>query len=165
MRCRVLLVCFVLGCCVAIGCSSVEQKQSRSLTFASWDSAIEFLQWRHLIPLGEKEREQTKQHSSTRDTNVRGVDFRIIALDWRGKSRFGIRGQNGPIYVFQRERSRYKLAGGFLGSRLDIVVVDDAIVALAYYHVSAAGEPPTKYPFIEGRFNHVDPSARGDVFK
>lgn len=128
------------------------------LTFFSWDLAVEFLQWqeRNQIPPGEKTREEIKRDSPTVDLSVQNYDFRIISLDWRGKSRFGIRGKNGPIYVFWKRGSHYNLVGGFLGESVDIVGTGDCPLVMLHYHVSVNAEPPMGFPFVDGTFNRGD---------
>ncbi len=150
---------------IAQHCSPVAKKRREPAVFESWDLAIEHLQWRQGIAFGEKQREEIKEQSVIKNVNVRGIDFRIIYLDWRGKSKFGIRGSNGPNYVFQLDDGRYKLVGGFHGSGIEIVENNNPIVALAYYHVSAAGNPPTRYPLVDGLFNYVDPDVKGNMSK
>ncbi|MGB2806939.1 MAG: hypothetical protein WBC22_04320 [Sedimentisphaerales bacterium] len=166
MRCRILSLVFfqVVGCTFS-GCHIARQQRPRILTFPTWDSAVEFLQWRHLIPAGDREREQCKRDSIIRTVKVQGYEFYVIALDWRGGSKHGIRGQNVPMYVLRRQDSHYMLVGGFLGSRLDVVEDNDAVVALVSYHVSASEVPIERYSLRGDVFNYIDPTARGDVFK
>jgi len=133
--------------------------------FDSWDEAVEFLQWRHLIPVTEQAREETKRDSVVGDVKVKGLSFRIINLDWKGKSRFGIRGRNGPVYIFQQVDDKYKLAGGFLAESADVIVEDGVITAVDRYHISAGEHPSIKYPFKDGKFNDINLQGRGDVFK
>lgn len=148
----------------ATSCTSPRSAQV-ALTFASWDDSVAFLQKRHLIPDDESHREQCKRDSVTNDVQISGRTFRTVMLDYRGESRFGIRGQNGPIYVFLRSGDQYALVGGFLGSRIDVVHERGDTIAKVYTHVSAWETPVDSYPFQAGVFNVIDPNARGDVFK
>jgi len=155
----------VVVCAVfASSCASPRPAQN-ALTFASWDDSVAFLQNRHRIPDGETQREQCKRDSVTTDIEVNGRIFRTIMLDYRGESKFGIRGQNGPIYVFALSGHKYALVGGFLGSRIVLTHERGKTFAKVYTHVSAWETPVDTYPFRDGVFNVIDPNAKGDVFK
>jgi hypothetical protein len=150
---------------IAAHCSTAKKKKLEPAVFMSWDLAVEHLQWRQGIVAGQKQREEIKEHSVIKDVSVGGIDFRIIYLNWRGESRFGIRGSNGPNYVFQVDGEEYKLVGGFHGSRVEIAENDNPIMALAYYHVSAAGNPPIRFPLVDGMFNYVNPTVKVNMAK
>jgi hypothetical protein len=175
MRYFVLLLVFgllLVGCCsdkqaaiANVDEPLVEQGGADVGVFDSWDKAVEFLQWRHVIPVTETAKEQTKKDSVIRDVNVEGITFRIINLDWKGKSRFGIRGKNGPVYIFQLEKEKYKLVGGFLAESADVFVDNGVITAVDRHHISVAEHPSGRYPLINGVFNQVSLGGRGDVFK
>lgn len=135
-----------------------KKKQEQAGVFDSWDLAVESLMPRGGIPAGPANREIVKKVSRIQNVSVNELDFRIIELNWQNEAGRAIRHQNGRNFVFQIDDGKYKLVGGFHGSSIHIVEYGDQILALAYYHVSAAGNPPIIHPFVDGMFN----TAEGD---
>lgn len=144
-----------------IGPHSSQIKKQERVLVDSWDLAVESLMPRGGIPAGTTNLETVKKVSRVQDVSANELDFRIVELNWLNEAGRPIRNQNGLNFVFQIVDGKYKLVGGFHGSYIHIVEYGDQILALAYYHVSAAGNPPIIHPFVDGMFN----TAEGDLTK
>lgn len=153
--------------CLLAACVPVQPERVRIQTFDSLESVYGFLLYRNLILDSADNRKIAGRSSRISETRVSGKDFSILIFDYiRPDKKVGIRWQNGPMYVFLKETDVFSLVGEFRGSRLELFSRDDRVVARVYYHVSASETPYIDYPFENGRFNYIDPSARGDsVFK
>ncbi len=165
MRCAGIAVIFLS--CLLAACVPARLGRARVQTFDSLESAYGFMLYRNLVPDSADNRKIAGRSSRISKKRVSGKDFSILIFNYIGPGKkVGIRWQNGPIYVVLEETDAFSLVGEFRGSRLELFARDDRVVARVYYHVSASETPYIDYPFENGRFNYIDPSARGDsVFK
>jgi len=79
----------------------------------------------------------------------------VVRLDYRGESRFGIRGAQGQgrYYAFRVMDGAWQLVGIFHASSLRWEFVGDAIRVFAHWHTSAFDDPADDSAFIwNGRF-------------
>lgn len=79
----------------------------------------------------------------------------VVRLDYRGESRFGIRGAQGQgrHYAFQVTGREWKLVGIFHGNRLRWEWVGDKIRGFVHWHTSAFDDPADDPAYVwNGRF-------------
>lgn len=79
----------------------------------------------------------------------------VVRLDYRGESRFGIRGAQGQgrYYAFQVTGPKWKLVGIFHGNRLRWEEVGDKCRVFAHWHTSAFDDPADDPAYVwNGRF-------------
>ncbi len=79
----------------------------------------------------------------------------VVRLDYRGESRFGIRGAQGQgrYYAFKVMDGSWQLVGIFHGSSLRWELVGDTIRVFAHWHTSAFDDPADDPAYIwNGKF-------------
>ncbi len=159
---RFITTSIIVLCSSCAGCVSV-RPVSKVHAFDSLESAYDFMLFRNLITSSDANREIARQSSRVSKEVVSGKEFSIVTFDFiRPGKTMGVRGQNGPMYILLRNADAYSLVGEFHGSLVTLSAKGDEIVASVYYHYSAFETPHIDYPFRNGRFNYIEPSARGD---
>jgi hypothetical protein len=74
----------------------------------------------------------------------------VVRLDYRGESRFGIRGAQGQgrYYAFQVMRGRWQLVGIFHGNRLRWELIGDKVRVFPHWHTAASDDPADDAAYI-----------------
>ena len=136
----------------------------RPQAFESLDSAFSFMLYRDRVPETAENISVARESCRTSAREILGKHFIIVLFDCV-RPGFPLYATNRPCYILLEKAGKYALVGEFLGSRVDLLELDGNAVARVYWHFSASKTPHSDYPFDGGRFNYLDPRARGDRFK
>jgi hypothetical protein len=124
--------------------------------FLGYEQVLRFLARREGLPYDKRALFEIAAYSElTRSYPPPIGELVVVRLDYRGESRFGIRGMQGQgrYYVFQVSEKEWKLVGIFHGNRLRWEGIGDKIRVFVHWHTSAFDDPADDLAYVwNGKF-------------
>jgi len=124
--------------------------------FLGFEEVLRFLAKREGLPQDRQALFQIAADSElTRSYPPPIGELVVCRLDYRGESRFGIRGAQGQghYYAFRVTGPEWKLVGIFHGNRLRWEGIGDTIRVFVHWHTSAFDDPADDPAYVwNGRF-------------